>query len=172
MHLINLLQLEVERKDIKLCAVCGADKETVYQSVSLNIGSIDMCSVDFSDCNFYTDYKILIDEQKPDFVVSALPTNLHEEVAVYALERGCHVFSEKPMALSLDECDKMIAAAKDNNKKLMIGHVLRFSPPYVKLKEYIDNETFGKIFRYEFSRYSQTPLWTWNNWILDPDLSG
>lgn len=172
LHLINLLRLEKERKDIKLCAVCGADKETVFSNVSLNIGTVDIASVDFSDCNFYTDYKALIKEEKPDFIISALPTYLHEEVAVYALKNGCHVFSEKPMALSLEGCNRMIEEAKENKKKLMIGHSLRFSFPYVKLKEYIDKETFGKVFRYEFSRYSQTPLWSWNNWILDPNLSG
>ena len=171
--LTNLLRIEAERNgDIKLCAICGADKETVLKNVNLNLGTVDISSIDFSDCGFYTDYKELIDKEKPDFVISALPTYLHEEVAVYVLNQGIHLFSEKPMALTKDGCDHMMAAAKKNDKKLMIGHSVRFSPVYAKLREYIKKDTFGKVYRYEFSRYSQTPTWTWNNWILDPALSG
>lgn len=173
LHLTNLMRLESERKgELKLCAICGADKETVLKNVSLNLGTVDISSIDFSDCGFYTEYKELIDKEKPDFVISAVPTYLHEEVAVYALNKGIHILSEKPMALTKDGCDRMMAAAKKNKKKLMIGQSVRFSPVYMKLREYIQKETFGKVYRYEFSRYSQTPTWTWNNWILDPALSG
>lgn len=54
----------------------------------------------------------------------------------------------------------------------MIGQCLRFDSAYKKLKEYVDNNTFGKAYRAEFIRYSQTPVWSWNNWILDPQKSG
>lgn len=173
LHLTNLLRLELEKKKpLRLCAVCGTSKETVLKNVTLNLGTVDVSSLDFSRCGFYTDYKELIDKEKPDFIISALPTYLHEEVAVYALNQGIHVLSEKPMALTQNGCDRMMAAAKKNNKKLMIGQSARFSPVYIKLKEYVQKETFGKVCRYEFSRYSQTPTWTWNNWILDPALSG
>ncbi len=171
-HLSNLSILEKERGDFCLCAVCGTDKSDITKTVRLNLGDVDISSVDFSKCNFYQDYKELIESEKPDFIISTLPTYLHEEVAVYALEHGVHVFSEKPMALSIDQCQNMINAAKSNNRKLMIGQVLRFSPIYIKLKEYIDNKTFGKAYRAEFTRYSQMPTWTWNNWILDPKMSG
>ncbi|MBR5543005.1 MAG: Gfo/Idh/MocA family oxidoreductase [Oscillospiraceae bacterium] len=173
LHLINLLRLESERKgELKLCAICGADKETVLRNVSLNLGTVDISDVDFSECNFYTDYKELIEKERPDFILSALPTYLHEEAAVYALSKGVHVFSEKPMALTVKSCDNIIEAAKKNDRKLMIGQSLRFSPAILKLKEIVDNETYGKVCRYDFSRFSQTPTWSWNNWILNPELSG
>ena len=170
--LTNLINLEHERRDFHLQAICGADPKTFTQNVKINIGDIDMSSMDFSDCNFYKDYKELIDTEELDFIISTLPTYLHEEVAVYALNKGINVFSEKPMALTVESCDRMIAAAKANNKKLMIGHCLRFNPAFAKLKEYVENETFGKPYRAEFMRYSQKPHWTWNNWILDSKLSG
>lgn len=171
-HLSNLSLLEKERGDFRLCAICGADENSVKENVKLNLGDVDISSIDFSSCHFYQDYKELIAKEKLDFVISTLPTYLHEEVAVYALEHKIHVFSEKPMALSLESCENMINAATRNNKKLMIGQCLRFSPMYAKLKEYIDNKTFGRAYRAEFTRYSQKPLWTWNNWILDPKMSG
>jgi len=172
LHANNLLQLGKKRGDMELVAVCGTDRESFLQSVELNIGGVSLTEEDFANCEFYQDYKELIQTEKPDFILSTLPTYLHEEVAVYALQHGVHVFSEKPMALTVEGCDNMIRAAKENDRKLMVGQCLRFDPVFIKIKEYIDNETFGKPYRATFSRYSKTPKWTWNNWILDPEKSG
>ena len=173
LHLGNLLRLEQERPgEIKLCAICGTTKEAATGAVQTNLGTVDMSNVDFSECGFYQDYKDMFAAEKPDFVVTALPTAIHEEVAVYALEQGVHVFSEKPMALTVEGCDRMIETAKRMGKKLMIGQSLRFSPGYTQLREYIRSGVYGKVYRAEFSRYSAMPKWTWNNWILDPKQSG
>ena len=172
LQLGNLLALEEERGDIKLAALCGADPSTFTSNVKINLGTVDISKFDFSGVAFYQDYKELIDKERPDFIISTLPTYLHEEVAVYALERGVGVFSEKPMALTADGCDRMVEAAKRSGGKLMIGHALRFDPIYRKIKEYVTEGTYGRPLRAEFSRYSATPTWTWNNWILDPSLSG
>ena len=171
-HLSNLNKLADEGYELLLTAICGTTAEKFKESVSLNLGDVDCSGIDISSCSFYDDYKELIDKEKPDFIVSAVPTFLHEEVAVYALSRGVNVFSEKPMALSIESCKRMIDAAKKNNAYLMIGQCLRFDSSFTKLKEYIQSAKFGKAYRAEFNRYSQTPLWTWNNWILDADKSG
>ncbi len=172
LHLGNLMKLEAERGDIKLCALCGADPNAFKSNVKLNIGDVDISSVDFSSCGFYEDYKELIEKEKPDFILSTLPTYMHEEVTVYALRHGVHVFSEKPMALSVQSCKNMIDTAKSCGKELMIGQCLRFDPIFQEIKRYIDEETYGRVCRAEFSRYSQLPTWTWNNWILNPEMSG
>lgn len=172
LHMANLLQLEKERGDICLKAVCGASREDLQTKIHINLGDQDVSQFDFSNCNFYNEYKDLVDNEELDFVLCVLPTFLHEEVAVYCLNKGLHVFSEKPMALTLEGCDRMIAAAKENDRHLMIGQCLRFNPAYSALKEYINSNAFGKVYRAEFYRHSQTPMWTWNNWILDPSQSG
>lgn len=172
LHLCNLLKLEKERGDFTLVALCGADPTTFKENVKLNLGDLDISDIDFSACRFYQDYKEMLEKENLDFVLSTLPTYLHREVAEYALSKGVHVFSEKPMALTLDDCDSMLRIANISDKKLMIGHCLRFNPAFLKLKEYVDEKAFGAAYRAEFSRYSQTPLWTWNNWILDPQKSG
>ena len=171
-HVANLDKISKIRGDIYLKAVCGTTAEEFSKSVSINIGTTETSGIDISGCRFYDDYKELILKEKPDIVISALPTFLHREVAVVALEHGCHVFSEKPMAITPEECKMMTDAAEKNGKKLFIGHCLRFSPAYVTLKEYIESEKWGKPRRAEFARYSCTPYWTFNNWILDPDRSG
>ena len=171
-HLMNLVKLQSERGDFCLSAICGTTLEQAQKGVELNLGTVDVSSFDFSSCNFYDDYKDMFKKEKLDFVLSVLPTYLHEEVAVYALNEGVHVFSEKPMALSLESCQRMIEAAKANKKHLMIGQCLRFHPAYAKLKQYIDSLCYGKVRYATFERNSQMPLWTWNNWILDSDKSG
>jgi len=171
-HLCNLIKLERERKDFTLAAICGTTEAEARKGVKLNLGEVNVSQIDFSSCNFYQDYKEMIDVEMVDFVLSTLPTYLHEEVAIYALSKGVHVFSEKPMALTLDGCEKMLKAACDNGKELIIGQCLRFNPAYQKIKECIESGCFGKVRGAIFERYSQMPLWTWNNWILDPEKSG
>lgn len=172
LHLGNLLKLEEEFGNIKLCAVCATSPKSLKSNVKLNIGNVDISSVDFSDCNFYTDYKELIENEKPDFIISALPTYMHEEASVYALQHGVHIFSEKPMALTEESCKNILDAAKETDTKLMIGQCLRFDPIFREIKKYIDTNTFGRAYRAEFSRYSQTPVWSRDNWLLDPKRSG
>ena len=171
-HLSNLEKINAERGDLTLCAICGTTAENFKKSVSINLGTTDCSNVDITNVNFYDDYKELIDREKPDFVVTALPTYLHEEVAVYALERGVHTFSEKPMALNLEQCQNMIDASEKSGAYLMIGQCARFQKSVAVVKDYISSGVYGKVYRAEFQRYSQTPMWTWNNWILNPELSG
>ena len=66
-----------------------------------------------------------------------LPTDLHAEVAVAALEASKHVFCEKPMALSAPDCNRMQTAAEAHRRVLMIGHVLRFWPEYLVLADFV-----------------------------------
>ncbi len=171
-HLVNLDEIEKKRGDLYLTGLCGANRADFEKKVGLNIGAVDISEVDIDRCTFYEDYKELIDKERPDFIVSALPTYLHEEAAIYALSKGVNVFSEKPMAPTIEACENMLKAAKENGKKLMIGQCLRFRPAFLKIKELIENKTYGNVYRAEFTRYSATPKWTWNNWILNPELSG
>ena len=122
-HLSNLNKLADEGYELLLTAICGTTAEKFKESVSLNLGDVDCSGIDISSCSFYDDYKELIDKEKPDFIVSAVPTFLHEEVAVYALSRGVNVFSEKPMALRVESCERMIDASKKNDAYLMRGQL-------------------------------------------------
>ena len=172
LHLYNLDELSKKRGDFCLKAICGATVESFRQAVNLNLNTVDISHINPDNISFYSDYKELIDREMPDFIISAMPTYMHEEVAVYALKKGIHVFSEKPMALTVDSCRNIMETAEASGAKLMIGHCLRFDPAYAMLKSYIDSGCFGNAYRAEFTRYSKTPKWTYNNWILDPEKSG
>lgn len=96
----------------------------------------------------YTDYKILLKEENIDAVSVCLPNYLHAPVSIDALNTGAHVLCEKPMATSIEEADKMIEAAEQNGKKLMIGHNQRFVASHQKAKELIESGAIGKIYSF------------------------
>ena len=97
------------------------------------------------DIAVYTDYRRLLDEAKIDVVFVTTPDYLHEEMALAAIERGMHVYLEKPMAITIEACDRIIEAAKARKVKLYIGHNARYNPTYRKMKEIIDSGRIGKI---------------------------
>lgn len=98
-----------------------------------------------NNVSYYTDYKEMCKSEKLNAVILNLPHYLHCEVSVYFLNKGIHVLVEKPMANTVEECDKMIDAAKKNNVKLAVGHIQRFFSSTIKVKEIIENETYGKL---------------------------
>lgn len=168
----NLLKFEEIRDDIKLVAICNDDISTITKNVKINIGDVNIDNVDFSQYNLYTDYKEMLEKEELDFVFVTLPSFLHCEVCTYCLEHGVDVYVEKPMAISMEQCDMMMKAAKDNNRKLMVGLCLRFSNEYRYLKELVDSEKYGKVVKAEFFRKSPYPVWSANGWLLDEKKSG
>ena len=77
----------------------------------------------------------------------AAPTQEHTTVAVAALEAGCHVLVEKPIAATLAEGEALIARAAALNRKLMVGHIVSFSPSIQALKQHLDAGELGRVFQ-------------------------
>ena len=102
-------------------------------------------SLDLGDVALYTDFEKMLAEQKLDAVSITLPTFMHRDFTVKALEAGLHVLCEKPMAMNVEQCEDMIAAAKTNKKILQIGHCIRFWPEYAKAKEIVDSGKYGNV---------------------------
>src|SRR5690606_921903 len=73
-----------------------------------------------------------------DAIVLALPPQFHAEAAIRAVEHGKHVLVEKPIALTVPDAKRAVAAARKAARVFMVGHVLRFHPAFEKLKELID----------------------------------
>ncbi len=74
----------------------------------------------------YTDYNDVLLNDEVDAIVVVTPTQFHKDIVVAAANAGKHVFCEKPMAGSAEECDAMIEACKANNVKLQLGFMRRF----------------------------------------------
>ena len=83
----------------------------------------------------HADLRALLERDDVDAVAIALPHDLHAEATVAALKAGKHVLCEKPMAMSVDECDGMLAAAARAHKKLMIGLTWHFFPTTLKMHD-------------------------------------
>jgi len=93
----------------------------------------------------YKDYKLLLKDGVAEAVVICLPNRLHAPVSIDALNAGCHVLVEKPMATSAAECDKMLAAAKKSGKQLMVNQCQRLHPAHLKAKEVLDSGLLGRV---------------------------
>lgn len=94
---------------------------------------------------FYSDYRDLIADSGVDAVFVTAPDFLHEEMAVAALSAGKAVYLEKPMAITIEDCDRVLRAARDHHAKLYLGHNMRYFQVVLKMKELIDAGAIGEV---------------------------
>lgn len=94
----------------------------------------------------YTDYKLMISEN-PDIELVSIATESgsHAEIALYCINVGKHVIIEKPMAMSLDDCDRIIALSKEKNVKVCACHQNRFNVAIQQLRGAIESGRFGRL---------------------------
>lgn len=93
----------------------------------------------------YEDYGKLAENQEVEVIYIILPNSMHAEYTIRGLKAGKHVLCEKPMATSVAECESMIAAANEANKKLMIAYRLRYEPFNQKVIELCQQHKLGKL---------------------------
>ena len=105
------------------------------------------------DVPFCDSMEQAIREQGCEAVIIATPHRTHAPLAIQALELGAHVFCEKPMSDSLQDCVQLLNAAKKTDKVVSIGFMFRFDPFVQKVKQIIDSGRIGKILHYE-SRFA------------------
>ena len=85
----------------------------------------------------FSDYQTALAEAEADAVIVVTPTKYHHDIVIAAAEAGKHIFCEKPMAMNVQECNEMIAAARKNGVKLQIGFMRRFDKNFVRAREII-----------------------------------
>lgn len=124
------------------------------------------------NAKYFKNVDELLRNTDADCVDICVPTFAHPETAIKAANAGKHVLCEKPLALSLQDADEMIKAAKANNIKAMTGHVLRFWPEYMKIKELIDSGYLGTPIHAFCERLAVTPDWQVANWDKSEKFSG
>lgn len=105
----------------------------------------------------YTDYRTMLDEQKPDIVTVAVPTIYHLDVALDVISRGIHLLVEKPIAFNLEQGKQIIKAANEASVKLMVGHIERFNPAVIALKQHIADGELGRVFQIDAHRQGPFP---------------
>lgn len=102
-----------------------------------------------------------------DAVVIATPTRTHYSLSRKALEQGIHVFTEKPMATSVAECEDLIRLSKEKGSVLLVGHIFLYNAAVLKLKEYIQSRELGNISYICSSRLNLGPVRTDVNALWD-----
>ncbi len=117
-----------------------------------------------------TDLDEALERDDVDWVVVTTPNNSHAELTIRSLEAGKHVMVQKPMAMTLEECDAMIAASERSGKKLMNAYFEMFHPVYYKAKELIDQGAIGQVFFMKAIMAWHMDVST--NWRFDPNVSG
>ena len=126
----------------------------------------------YDDKRRYTDFEEMLEKERIDILDICLPTYLHADYSVKAMEKGINVICEKPISLKHEDVARVYDAAKMNNVKFMIAQVLRFWPEYEVVKKLYDEKTYGKLLSGSMSRLGCYPSWSWDGWMMDEKRSG
>jgi len=100
-----------------------------------------------------------IRDEKPDVASIATYSDSHADYAVRALEAGCHVFVEKPLATTVADAERVVAAAEANGRKLVVGYILRHHPSWVRLIAEARELGGPYVFRMNLNQQSSGPSW-------------
>lgn len=130
-HIPSFLRL---KNHVSLCAVCDLNQD-LARSVASRFGIPSV----------YSDLSKMLSKEHLDVVDVCTPPKVHAHVALEAMESGSHVLLEKPMAPSLSDCDKMIAASKKCGVKLSVVHNEKFYPPFLKAQQLVENGFIGEL---------------------------
>src|SRR5690606_14916946 len=96
---------------------------------------------------------------RPDLVSINTYSDSHADYAVMALEQGAHVFVEKPLATTVADAERVVAAAKANNRKLVVGYILRHHPSWVRMIAEARKLGGPYVFRMNLNQQSSGPTW-------------
>ena len=158
----------------KVVAICDANLSQLTAKVQGNIrGAADNTAVPKS-VKVYEDFGAMLAAGGFDIVDITLPTLLHPKMSIAALKAGYHVLCEKPMALELKDCDRMLAAAKTVKRQLLIAHCVRFFPENAYVRELVESGRYGKVIAADFTRFIAPPKWSPKgaDWFFDEKKSG
>ena len=126
----------------------------------------------FEDKHCYIDFDEMLANEDFDIIDICLPTYLHADFAVKAMEKGINVITEKPISLKEEDIDRVYKTAEKNNVKFMVAQVLRFWPEYELLKEIYETQKYGKLLSGTMTRLGCYPRWSWDGWMMDEKRSG
>ena len=154
----------------ELVAVCSRDEKKLAGDLSAVQGNLGGPGeqLDFSKVARYRDIRPVLEDSKVDAVDLCLPTHMHAAAAIQAVEAGKHVLVEKPMALTEDECQSLIAAVHETGCLLAVGFNRRFAPYYLDLKKALARRSGPAV----LSARVNSPGISGSYWMADPAIGG
>lgn len=147
----------------------------------LNLGGVELvalCDIrpeqmeKYPDIKHYTDFDDMLANEELDILDICLPTYLHADYSIKAMEKGINVLCEKPVSLKREDVKRVYDAAEKNNVKFMVAHVIRFWREYEFVKSVYESGKYGKLLSGRMVRLSAFPGWSWDNWMRDEKRSG
>lgn len=121
---------------------------------------------------YYAEYKDLLFNNDIDIVWIATPPNTHTDLAINALQAGKHVIIEKPMAISIADCQRIIKVADQEKKHIAVDFMLRSHPFIQTIKRWYNENIFGNLRRIFVENYAQDELLSQSHWFWDKSKSG
>ncbi len=155
--------------------VLNSQHSELVAFVSGNPDKAHKLGADYGVSKFYDydNFDSIAQDDSIDVVYIALPVALHAEYAIRALKAGKHVFCEKPMASTVEECEAMIAAAKAANRQLGIAYRVHFEPNNVAAAKMIADGKIGTVRHYEGDAgFNANPAFPPHKWRLTKALAG
>jgi predicted dehydrogenase len=151
-----------------------------------NYQYIDNCKVAAAVCNSensknkskefgiipYENIESMVKNENIDVIDICLPTYLHKDYVMEALNFHKHVIVEKPIALHAKDAEEIFDLAEKNDLLLFVGQVVQFTKESEILKDIVKNQTYGKPLDGYFKRLSASPKWTKEGWLFDKEKSG
>lgn len=134
---VNHIAAAMENQ-LEIVALCDIKKECIIEKKKL-------FNLDDSIME-YTDYIKMIQEQKPDLVAIATESGKHAQIALNCIDAGCNIIIEKPVALSLEDADELIAKSIEKGVKVCACHQNRFNKSVQKIRKAVEEGRFGKLY--------------------------
>lgn len=145
---------------VQLVAVCDLNEEKMN---ALNLPP---------HTHHYQSFDEMMAQEEFDILDVCLPTYMHKEYAVRAMRAKKHVFCEKPIALTNEDAQEMIACAKENNVKFSVGQVVRLFPMYANAAQQVKDGRLGIPKLIRTTRNQAFPQWSWEGWYQNYSKSG
>lgn len=148
---------------VEMIAFCDIIEEKA-QSAAEEFGT--------EEAKVYTDYKKMLADNTLDVVYVCTPNKSHSYISIDALEAGCHVMCEKPMAKTAEEAKAMLETAKRTGKKLTIGYQNRFRPDSTYLKKACERGDLGDIYYAKGHAIRRRAVPTWGVFLNEEEQGG
>lgn len=142
---------------ISHCAILGAHPEVelvVCDSSKFHLMALEK----YSPFTCYSDYKKMLDEAKLDALFIATPTRLHADMALTAMDRGLHLFIEKPLCLNMEEARAITAKAREKGLVTQVGYHNRFIGTFREMKRLLDAGVIGPVYHFLGEAYGPVVL--------------
>jgi predicted dehydrogenase len=146
---------------VEVVALCDVKEERV-RAVAREMGI----------ASAYTDYRQMLDEEKPDLVSVCAPNALHAQITIDALNAGAHVLCEKPMALSYADACAMVETSHRVGRSLTVGFHNRYRPEMRAAKDVMQSGQLGSIYYAKASMLRRSGIPGYGSWFTNKDLAG